>query len=87
MKKIRPIKSTWYEWLINIILYPVRKSVGNFKDKIVSLFNIDTHKLAVYGRGKKLSKPKTQRQPEQSKTNSIRCSFILKKKKIYRYNK
>ena len=80
MKKIRPIKSTWYDWLSIIIPYSVRKSVGG-------LFNTDTHKLAVYGRGKKLSKPKTQRRPEQGKTNSIRCSFILKNKNIYRYNK
>ena len=33
MEKIRPIKSTWYDWLINYILGPIRKSV---KDKNVS---------------------------------------------------
>ena len=38
MKKIRPIKSTWYVWFINYISEPIRKSLGGFKDKIVSLF-------------------------------------------------
>ena len=33
IEKIRPIKSTWYDWLINYILGPIRKSV---KDKNVS---------------------------------------------------
>ena len=30
MKKIRPIKNTWYYWLINYIPEPLRKSVGGF---------------------------------------------------------
>ena len=38
MKKIRPIKNTWYDWLINYISEPKRKSVCGFKGKIVSLF-------------------------------------------------
>ena len=37
MTKIRPIKNTWYDWLINYIPEPIRKSVGGFKDKIVIL--------------------------------------------------
>ena len=60
MKKIRPIKNTWCDWLINYIPDPKRKSVIGFKDKIVSLFNRNTSKQTVYGRGKKLSKLKTQ---------------------------
>ena len=31
MKKIRPIKNTWYDWLINYIPKPIRKSVSVFK--------------------------------------------------------
>ena len=31
MEKIRPIKNTWYDWLINYIPKPKRKSVGGFK--------------------------------------------------------
>ena len=58
MKKIRPLKNTWYNWLINYIPEPIRKGVGGFKDKIVSLFETNTPKQNVYGRGKKLSKPK-----------------------------
>ena len=37
IKKIRPVKNTWYDWLINYIPEPIRKSVGGFKDKILSL--------------------------------------------------
>ena len=72
MKKIRPIKNTWYDWLINFIPEPIRKSVGGFNDKILNLFKTNTPKRTVYGTGKKLSKPKTQ---------NIRNPFIFKKKK------
>ena len=67
IKKVRPIKDTWYDWLINYIPEPIRKRVGGFKDKFISLFNTNTHNQTVYGRGKKLSK--------------ISNPFILKKKK------
>ena len=33
MKKIRPIKNTWYDWLINYIPEPIRIGVGGFKYK------------------------------------------------------
>ena len=56
MKKIKPIKNTWYNWLINYIPDPIRKSVGGFKDKIVSLFKTNKPKQTVYGRGKKETK-------------------------------
>ena len=72
MKKMRPIKNNWYDWLINYIPEPITTSVDSFKDKIVSLFKTNTPKQTVYERGKKLSKPKTQ---------NIRNPFILKKKK------
>ena len=38
MKKIRPIKNTWYDWLINYIPEPIRKSVSALKDKTASLY-------------------------------------------------
>ena len=38
MKKIRPINNTWFDWLINYISEPTRKSEGSSKDKIVSIF-------------------------------------------------
>ena len=72
MEKIRPIKNTWYDWVINYIPEPTRKSVGGFKDKTESVFKTNTPKQTLYGRGKKLGKPKTQ---------NIRDPFILKKKK------
>ena len=75
MKKIRPITNTWYDWLINFIPESIRKSAGDFKDKAISLFKTNTPKQTVYGRGKKLSKPKRQK-----KINSIRNRYILKKK-------
>ena len=43
-------------WLIKP--EPIRKSVGDFNDKIVSLFKTNTPEQTVYGRGKKVSKPR-----------------------------
>ena len=60
MKKIRPIKNTWYDWLINYIPKPIRKSVSVLKDKFIRLFKTNTPKQNVYARGKKLSKPRKQ---------------------------
>ena len=72
MKKIRPIKNTWCDWFINYFPEPIRKRVGGFKDKIVSLFKTKAPKQTVNGGGKKLNKPKTQ---------NIRSPFLLKNKK------
>ena len=44
MKEIRPVKSTWYDWLIKYISGPIRKIVGGFKDKMVSLLKRSTPK-------------------------------------------
>ena len=60
MRKIRPIKNTYYDWLVNYIPESIRKSAGSFKDKIIILFKTNTPKQAVYEREKKLSKPITQ---------------------------
>ena len=60
MKKIRPIKNTWCDWLTNYIPKPVSKSVDGFKDKLLSLFKTNTPKQTVYGRGQKLGKPRKQ---------------------------
>ena len=38
MKEIRPIKNSWYDWLISYISEPVTKIVGGFKDKILKSF-------------------------------------------------
>ena len=46
MMKMRPIKNTWYDWLINYTSEPIRKSTGGFKDKTVSLFQKNTPKLS-----------------------------------------
>ena len=49
--------------------------------KVLSLFNRNTPKQTVYGRRKKLSKPKTQKQSEENMTNNLRNPFILKQEK------
>ena len=41
-------KKTWCHRLISYILKPLRKSVGGFKDNIVSLFKTRTPKKTVY---------------------------------------
>ena len=38
MKGIRPVKNTWYDWLINYIPEPIKKIVDGFKGKSVSFF-------------------------------------------------
>ena len=58
MKKIRPVKNTCYDGLINYIPKPIRKRVGGFKDIILIPFKTNTPKETVHGRGKKLSKSK-----------------------------
>ena len=35
MKNNRPIRNTWYDWLINYIPEPIRKFFGGFKEEIV----------------------------------------------------
>ena len=54
--------------LIHYISDPIRKSVGGFKDKIVSIFNTNSLKQTVFGRGaakysswKKENESKTQK--------------------------
>ena len=73
MKKISPIKNTWYDLLIIYIPKSIRKSVSDFKDKIVRLSKTNIPKRSVYKRGKKLSKPKTQ---------NDKIYFVLIKKKL-----
>ena len=34
IKNIISVKNTWYDWPINCIPEPVRKSVGGFKDEL-----------------------------------------------------
>ena len=72
MQKIKPVKYNWYDWLINYIPKPTRKS--GFKDKTIILFKTNTHKQTAYGRTKKLR--------ELKKRKKISNLFILKIKKI-----
>ena len=81
MKKIRPLKNTWYDWLINYISESTTKMLVVIKIKLLSLFNTTPFKQTGYGRGEKLSKSKTAKQSEENKNNSIRNHLILKKEK------
>ena len=51
MKKIRSIKNTWHDWLINYIPGPIRKGVSALNNKIGSLYKSTTLEQTVYGRG------------------------------------
>ena len=86
MKKKRHIKSTWYHWLINYIPEPIRKAVGGFTDKVVSIFMRNTtdnySQQTVYSKASKLktaSKLKPQKQSEDNIIKNIRNLFKLKK--------
>ena len=69
MEKLRAIKITSYDQLINYI--PDPKSVGGFIDKTVSISKTKPSKKTVYGRGKKLRKTKKNKRnpfiPEENK--------------------
>ena len=65
MKKKRPIKNTWYDYLNHYIAVSITRSADSFEDKIVSFFKAP--KKTVYGKGKKLSKPKTKNTRKKKK--------------------
>ena len=71
--------------LINYFPELITKIVGYFKDKVISLFNTNTSKQTVYGRRKRLRKPKTQKQSEESIINSIRKKKKENKDRIIKY--
>ena len=72
MKKVWPAKNTWQDCLINYIPERIRKSVGGFKDKIVSLFKTHLNKLCVGEETKSKAK---------EKQNTKQKSFYIKKEK------
>ena len=49
-----------------IFVKSVKKIVGGFKDDVGSAFNTSKPKQTMYGWGKKLSKPKIQKQFEEN---------------------
>ena len=54
-EKIRPIKKTLYDRLINYIAKPIKNRVGGFKDK--SLFKTNTPNQTGYPRKQNIKKP------------------------------
>ena len=77
MKKIRPIKNTWDDRLINYIPKSIKKSVGGSKDskvlKIVSLFKTNTPKKLCIGE---------ERNSENHEHKTLEILSYQKKKKI-----
>ena len=67
VKKKRPTKITWYDWLISYISVSVRKTVGGFKDKVVSPFKRNTPKDP----GKQTVYRKRKRSSNQKNTKAI----------------
>ena len=56
MKKVRPLKNTWCDCLINYI-----RKTGGFKDKGISPFKTNTPKQTLHGRGKNLTNQKLKK--------------------------
>ena len=74
LKKLTSIKNIWYDWWINYTTKPLIKNVSVLKDKVMSLYKTNTPKQTVYGRGKKLNKPRKQniKKPFISEVNKER---------------
>ena len=66
MKKIRLIKKTRYDWFIDYIPEPIRKSVGGFKNKVISLFKTNTPKNSSVWERKEIKKTKNTKQNYKS---------------------
>ena len=72
MKKKRPIKNNSYNLFFDFIPKPIRKSVGGFKYKVVSLFKTNQLRNTV-------NKSIIQEQSEDNIIKTIRNLFELKK--------
>ena len=72
--------NTWCYWLINYIP-ELLKIMGGFKDKVVTVFKTNTHAQTVYGRERKLSKRKSQKQSEENIFKNNRNLFYIKRRK------
>ena len=91
MKKISPIKSTWYDWLINYFPELIRKRVGCFKDITIIIFKTNIPKQTgrmgeerSYTNQKKITLKSLLSQKRTKKDGIIRDIQTLfeKKKKI-----
>ena len=51
---------------LNYVPEIIRKTEGDFKDEVVSLFKTKIPKKTLYGKEEKLSKPKTQTKYEEN---------------------
>ena len=59
LKQRNIFKKSWFDWLINYILKPIKNIANDLKDEVLGHCNLKTNKI-VCGSGKKLSKPKIE---------------------------
>ena len=76
----------WYDWIINYISEPIRKSVSGFKDKIVIVSKTNTPKQTVWERTETKQTKKTilksllyKKRTNKIKERIIRDIWILLK--------
>ena len=60
---------------LNYVPEIIRKTEGDFKDEVVSLFKTKIPKKTLYGKEKKLSKPKTQTKYEENIIRRINITW------------
>ena len=63
---------------MGLIYFPeyIRKSVGGFKDSVISLLKTNTSKQRLYKREKKLNKSKTQKQAKGRIIRLFKTKYI-----------
>ena len=64
---------------LNYVPEIIRKTEGDFKDEVASLFKTKIPKKTLYGKEEKLSKPKTKTKYEENIIRRIKNFFKLKK--------
>ena len=60
---------------LNYVPEIIRKTEGDFKDEVVSLFKTKIPKKTLYGKEEKLSKPKTQTKYEENIIRRINITW------------
>ena len=78
MKKISPIKNTWYDWLINYFPELIRKRVGCFKDITIIIFKTNMPRQT--------GRMGEERSYTNQKKHNIKKPFISEKNKKRRNN-
>ena len=77
MKKVRPHRNIYYGWLINYVPDTVRTIVGDFKDKIFSLFKTNTPKRIIINSIKNLFIPKKKNKKKKKIEDYLKEKEII----------